>query len=349
MALKLVTNYDDAFRKLRKYFSFYLRGKVSYEHRNRNDNQLIFESILKFHNLDTFQSIYFFKHDKTFYFGLGREIYELVNVSSLTKISSNLHYKMKVKDAIMFAEDDSKVFFIMPIDLNSISDKELCSLKKKQDIINIDNNMYVNFGEFRGIHILKNLRNFMFNVDVDMSVTSYLKLNKVNILREFANDERFCKLCGNLVSKSYTEKTKLIDFSDKEICADCISKRLMDYFLVNSPTSYKKRENLEILAKKYSKIRFYLNLFKENELFNNDGVLPNNLGKYMFIPENKKLRFDTSNAHKFQKTIDLIDTIITFEDNDKISPFEELLFKNNLSVNDGVKIKNELEKMYFLV
>ena len=349
MALKLVTDYDAAFKKLRRYLSIHLRGKVSYEHRNHN-NLLIFESLLKFHNLDTFQSIYFFKHEKIFYFGLGREIYDLVNISSLTKISSSLQYKLKVKDAIMFAEEDSKIFFIMPIDLTSISDKEFCSLKKKQTIVNIDDKLYVNFGELRrrGIHILKNLRNFMFNVDVDMDVTSCLKLNKVNVLREYVNDKRFCKLCDNLISKSYIGKTKLIEFSDKEICADCISKRLMDYFLVKSPNSYKKKENLEILAQKNSKIRLYLNLFKEYNLFNDAGILPNNFGEYMFEPENKKLRFDTSNAHKFQKIIDLIDNIITFEDNlENISPFEEFLFKNNLSVNDGVIIKRKLEKDVF--
>jgi len=135
MNFELVDN-DEYLLKLRKYFSFYLRGKMEYQHLHPKTRQPLFNSQIHFHNLEVDNSIYFFKNNGFTYFGLGSEINDFISLNANTKLSTHLNYNIKVKNAIYFAKDElNKIFLIMPIDCESLSDKEIFSLKIKNEII----------------------------------------------------------------------------------------------------------------------------------------------------------------------------------------------------------------------
>ena len=349
MNFKLTKIDEEYSTKLENYFDFHLRGRIDYQHVNPTNNQLLFETTIHFHNLNVSDSIYYFKNDECYYCGLGREIQNFVNINANSRISSNLKYNLKVKQAIQFAKDElDKLFFVMPINLDSLSDKEIFSLKEKNDIIEIDGSEYINFGEIKkGIHILRNIRNFIAHVTVDMDYTSYLKLIKVRILNKYARDSRFCSSCNNLINNgSNDNKIKKMRDDFPGICLQCYEKKLINYFLSSVPKFCMKKRNLELLSCKQDIFKFYLDLLCKYELFDENDELHTCICDDDFIPSQYKL--DSSNLEKMQKMMYFIDNITVMDSIDSISSFEKVLLKNNLTYQDGLTIKNYLEKEVLL-
>jgi len=344
MNFELVDN-DEYLLKLRKYFSFYLRGKMEYQHLHPKTRQPLFNSQIHFHNLEVDNSIYFFKNNGFTYFGLGSEINDFISLNANTKLSTHLNYNIKVKNAIYFAKDElNKIFLIMPIDCESLSDKEIFSLKIKNEIIVIDNVEYINFGELKkGIHILRNIRNFMKHITVDSQYTSFLKIVRVKILYKFSKDPKFCPSCDNLIAKSYENNDimKNLVGNNPKICANCYSIKLTDYFLSNVTDIFLNKYYLEILAENNSDIKFYFNLFDKYNMFDEKGLLHKTSNKTSFVPH--KFQLNSHFLKTIQSYINLINKKTMFYDGDKLSDFKSTLKKNNLSYNDGIEIKKELE------
>ena len=339
-----LVDYDEYLPRLRKYFSFYLRGRMEYQHLHPKTKQLMFNSQIHFYNLDVGNSIYFFNNEGFTYFGLGWEIEDFASLNDI-RLSTSLKYQIKVKEAIHFAKDElDKIFLIMPINCELLSDKEICSLKDKNEIIVIDNVNYINFGELkRGIHILRNLRNFMQHITVDTQYTSFLKLVEVEILNKFSNNPNFCRYCNNLIAKSYenNEIIKNLVGDNPKICADCYSKKLMNYFLSKATNIFLNRYYLEILADNSLDIKFYLDLFDKYCMFDENGFLNNTSTQSSFVPP--KFQLNTSFLETMQSYSDLINEKTMIYDGDELSDFESTLIKNNLSYSEGFEIKNQIE------
>lgn len=339
-----LVDYDEYLPRLRKYFSCYLRGRMEYQHLHPETKQPISNTQIHFYNLDVGHSIYFFNNEGFTYFGLGREIEDFASFNSI-KLSTHLNYQIKVKEAIHFAKDElNKIFLIMPINCDLLSDKEIFSLKDKNEIIVIDNLEYINFGELkRGIHILRNLRNFMEHIIVDSQYTSFLKLVKVKILYKFSKDPNFCPSCDNLIAKSYenNEIIKNLVGDNPKICADCYSKKLMNYFLSKATNIFLNKYYLEILAENSLDIKFYLNLFEKYCMFDENGFLDNTSTKSSFVPP--KFQLNTPFLETMQSYSDLINEKTMIYDGDELSDFESTLLKNNLSYAEGFEIKNQIE------
>ena len=340
-----LVDYDEYLPKLRKYFSCYLRGRMEYQHLHPKTRQPLFNSQIHFHNLEVDNSIYFFKNEGFTYFGLGREINDFIGLKANTKLSTHLNYNIMVKDAIHFAKDElNKIFLIMPINCELLSDKEIFSLKDKNEIIAIDNVEYINFGELkRGIHILKNLRNFMEHITVDPQYTSFLKIVRVSILYKFSKDPNFCPSCNNLIAKSYenNEKIKNLVGDNPKICANCYSIKLMDYFLSKATDIFLNRHYLEILAENSSDIKFYLDLFNKYDMFNENGFLDKTSTQTSFVPS--KFQLNSLFLETMQEYSELINQKTMICEGDKLSDFESSLLKNNLSYAEGFEIKNQIE------
>ena len=340
-----LVDYDEYLPRLRKYFSCYLRGRMEYQHLHPETEQPMFNSQIHFYNLDVGNSIYFFSNEGFTYFGLGREIEDYVSLTANMKLSTNLNYNIKVKKAIHFAKDElNKIFLIMPINCDLLSDKEIFSLKDKNEIIIIDNVEYINFGELkRGIHILRNIRNFMEHITVDSQYTSFLKLVKVRILYKFSKDPNFCPSCDNLIAKSYenNEIIKNIVGDNPKICVDCYSKKLMNYFLSKATDIFLNRYYLEILAENTLDIKFYLNLFDKYGMFDENGFLEKTSTQSSFVPP--KYQLNTLFLETMQSYSDLINEKTMIYDGDELSDFESTLLENNLSYAEGFEIKNKLE------
>ena len=339
-----LVDYDEYLPRLKKYFSCYLRGRMEYQHLDSKNRQPIFNSQIHFYNLDVGHSIYFFNNEGFTYFGLGREIEDFASFNAI-KLSTHLNYQIKVKDAIHFAKDElNKIFLIMPINCDLLSDKEIFSLKDKNEIIVIDNVEYINFGELkRGIHILRNIRNFMEHITVDSQYTSFLKLVNVRILYKFSKDPNFCHSCDNLIAKSYenNEIIKNLVGDNPKICADCYSKKLMNYFLSKATNIFLNRYYLEILAENSLDIKFYLDLFDKYCMFDENGFLDNNSTKSSFVPP--KFQLNTPFLETMQNYSDLINEKTVIYEGDELSNFESTLLKNNLSYAEGFEIKNQIE------
>lgn len=339
-----LVDYDEYLPRLRKYFSCYLRGRMEYQHLHPETKQPISNTQIHFYNLDVGHSIYFFNNEGFTYFGLGREIEDFASFNTI-KLSTHLNYQIKVKDAIHFARDElNKIFLIMPINCDLLSDKEIFSLKDKNEIIVIDYVEYINFGELkRGIHILRNLRNFMEHITVDPQYTSFLKLVKVRILYKFSKDSNFCPSCDNLIAKSYenNEIIKNLVGDNPKICADCYSMKLMDYFLSKATNIFLNKYYLEILADNSLDIKFYLDLFEKYCMFDENGFLDNTSTKSSFVPP--KFQLNTSFLETMQSYSDLINEKTMIYDGDELSDFESTLLKNNLSYVEGFEIKNQVE------
>ena len=350
MVFEIANDLDECWSKLMEYFSFYLRGKIDYQHRHPDTNQLLFETKIHFFNLNVDESIYYFQHEDYFYFGLGTEISDFVNMESISKFSSHLNFNLKVNTAMMFAQKNSRIFFIMPIKCDLLSDKEYCSLIEKNEIITIEDQLYINFGELkRVIDILKNMRNFMFHSSVDLNINSYLELKSVSILYKYSKDPRFCHSCNNLISKSFKDNHPISQITDKHqtFCSKCFSLRVMDYFLSTVPLEFKKKHNLQSLAKNDGTFKFYLKLFNYYGLFNTVDILPENMGNFHFTP--KKMKINLNKYGNILKTLKMINklTVMHHDNMDRISPFEKKLFKNDLSYDDGKRIINKLENDAF--
>ncbi len=339
-----LVDYDEYLPRLKKYFSCYLRGRIEYQHLDSKTKQSVFNSQIHFYNLDVGHSIYFFNNEGFTYFGLGREIEDYATFNAI-KLSTHLNYQIKVKDAIHFAKDElNKIFLIMPINCDLLSDKEIFSLKDKNEIIVIDNVEYINFGELkRGIHILRNIRNFMEHITVDSQYTSFLKLVNVRILYKFSKDPNFCPSCDNLIAKSYenNEIIKNLVGDNPKICADCYSKKLMNYFLSKATNIFLNRYYLEILAENSLDIKFYLDLFDKYCMFDENGFLDNNSTKSSFVPP--KFQLNTPFLETMQNYSDLINEKTMIYEGDELSNFESTLLKNNLSYAEGFEIKNQIE------
>ena len=343
MDFELVVN-DEYLHRLKKYFSCYLRGRMEYQHLHPETKQPIFNSQIHFYNLDVGHSIYFFNNDGFTYFGLGREIEDFASFNAI-KLTTNLNYQIKVKEAIHFAKDElNKIFLIMPINCELLSDKEIFSLKDKNEIIVIDDVEYINFGELkRGIHILRNIRNFMEHITVDTKYTSFLKLIKVKILYKFSKDPNFCPTCDNLIVKSYenNEIIKNLVGNNPKICADCYSKKLMNYFLSKATNIFLNRYYLEILAENSLDIKFYLILFDKYDMFDENGFLDKTSTQSSFVPP--KYQLNTLFLETMQSYSDLINEKTMIYEGDELSDFESTLLENNLSYAEGFEIKNKLE------
>lgn len=339
-----LVDYDEYLPRLKKYFSCYLRGRMEYQHLHPETKQPISNTQIHFYNLDVGHSIYFFNNEGFTYFGLGREIEDFASFNAI-KLSTHLNYQIKVKEAIHFAKDElNKIFLIMPINCDLLSDKEIFSLKDKNEIIVIDDVEYINFGELkRGIHILRNLRNFMEHITVDSQYTSFLKLVKVRILYKFSKDPNFCPSCDNLIAKSYenNEIIKNLVGDNPKICADCYSKKLMNYFLSKATNIFLNKYYLEILADNSLDIKFYLDLFEKYCMFDENGFLDNTSTKSSFVPP--KFQLNTSFLETMQSYSDLINEKTMIYDGDELSDFESTLLKNNLSYAEGFEIKNQIE------
>jgi len=339
-----LVDYDEYLPRLKKYFSCYLRGRMEYQHLHPETKQPISNTQIHFYNLDVGHSIYFFNNEGFTYFGLGREIEDFASFNAI-KLSTHLNYQIKVKEAIHFAKDElNKIFLIMPINCDLLSDKEIFSLKDKNEILVIDGVEYINFGELkRGIHILRNLRNFMEHIIVDSQYTSFLKLVKVRILYKFSKDPNFCPSCDNLIAKSYenNEIIKNLVGDNPKICADCYSKKLMNYFLSKATNIFLNKYYLEILADNSLDIKFYLDLFEKYCMFDENGFLDNTSTKSSFVPP--KFQLNTSFLETMQSYSDLINEKTMIYDGDELSDFESTLLKNNLSYVEGFEIKNQVE------
>lgn len=339
-----LVDYDEYLPKLRKYFSCYLRGRMDYQHLHPKTKQPIFNSQIHYYNLDVGHSIYFFNNEGFTYFGLGREIEDFASFNAI-KLSTHLNYQIKIKDAIHFAKDElNKIFLIMPINCDLLSDKEIFSLKDKNEIIVIDNVEYINFGELkRGIHILRNIRNFMEHITVDPQYTSFLKIVRVRILYKFSKDSNFCPSCDNLIAKSYENNEIIKNLADDnpKICADCYSMKLMDYFLSKATDIFLNRYYLEILAENTLDIKFYLNLFDKYGMFDENGFLEKTSTQSSFVPP--KYQLNTLFLETMQSYSDLINGRTMICEGDKLSDFESTLLKNNLSYAEGFEIKNQVE------
>ena len=339
-----LVDYDEYLPRLKKYFSCYLRGRMEYQHLHPETKQPISNTQIHFYNLDVGHSIYFFNNEGFTYFGLGREIEDFASFNAI-KLSTHLNYQIKVKEAIHFAKDElNKIFLIMPINCDLLSDKEIFSLKDKNEILVIDGVEYINFGELkRGIHILRNLRNFMEHITVDSQYTSFLKLVKVRILYKFSKDPNFCPSCDNLIAKSYenNEIIKNLVGDNPKICADCYSKKLMNYFLSKATNIFLNKYYLEILADNSLDIKFYLDLFEKYCMFDENGFLDNTSTKSSFVPP--KFQLNTSFLETMQSYSDLINEKTMIYDGDELSDFESTLLKNNLSYVEGFEIKNQVE------
>lgn len=340
-----LVDYNEYLPRLRKYFSCYLRGRMEYQHLHPETEQPMFNSQIHFYNRDVGISIYFFNNEGFTYFGLGREIEDYVSLTANMKLSTNLNYNIKVKKAIHFAKDElNKIFLIMPINYDLLSDKEIFYLKDKNEIIIIDNVEYINFGELkRGIHILRNIRNFMKHITIDPQYTSFLKLVKVRILYKFSKDPNFCPSCDNLIAKSYenNELIKNIVGDNPKICADCYSKKLMNYFLSKATNIFLNKYYLEILAENSLDIKFYLNLFDKYSMFDENGFLNNTSTQSSFVPP--KFQLNTPFLETMQFYSEVINEKTMIYEGDQLSDFESTLLKNNLSYAEGFEIKNQIE------
>lgn len=340
-----LVDYNEYLPRLRKYFSCYLRGRMEYQHLHPETEQPMFNSQIHFHNRNVGISIYFFNNEGFTYFGLGREIEDYVSLTANMKLSTNLNYNIKVKKAIHFAKDElNKIFLIMPINCDLLSDKEIFYLKDKNEIIIIDNVEYINFGELkRGIHILRNIRNFMKHITIDPQYTSFLKLVKVRILYKFSKDPNFCPSCDNLIAKSYenNELIKNIVGDNPKICADCYSKKLMNYFLSKATNIFLNKYYLEILAENSLDIKFYLNLFDKYSMFDENGFLNNTSTQSSFVPP--KFQLNTPFLETMQFYSKVINEKTMIYEGDQLSDFESTLLKNNLSYAEGFEIKNQIE------
>ena len=329
--------------ELRKYFSFHLRGRIPYQHFNGEDPDSSFDTEIHFHNINNFYSIYFFKNEGIFYFGLGREIENFVNMTPLKKIIPNLDIRLKVKNAVKFAKKDDSLYLVMPIDCESLSDKQYASLMDFVEIIEVDNQEFVNFGEIkRGIHILKNIRNFMINISLDINFTSILKLNHVPISKNLDNSQ-FCSKCGNFIEKSYKQEGKLKRMvgDNPTVCANCFSKKLLNYFLLNTTELYLYKENLKIISKEDGIIKFYLDLFDKFNFFDEDGCLPNSPLTDDFSPKNYILHINR--AKKLQRIMDIANEMMLLSNNDVLSSFDKLLLSNNMNYSDGMNVQNQVK------
>lgn len=245
MGYKIIKNNFFHLKEFRKYLNFYLRGTLDYNLNSINSNQVSSNTTLHYYDNGGVDSIFYFKKDGYFYFGLDNDIDFFSNIKNVKSPTTNIKYRIKLKNSFNFAENEKgDIFLIVPIFFESLSDREIFILFEKNDIISISNKNYINFGSLSGgINILRNLRNFMFGSKVYMNVTDYLKIKCVYIPKYFFSDERFCRKCGNLIDKSFHNKKFLNEYKNSDrICADCYSKILMGYYSSKiSSDIYKKR------------------------------------------------------------------------------------------------------------
>lgn len=349
MALTLIDKHFGLY-KFKQYLEFRLRGKLDYSHIDIETNKIRFSSTIHYYNLGNNNSIFYFINDDIFYFGLDDDIYQYINNIAILSISGNFKFRIKLKDAFYFARDtgdDENIFLLVPINYENLSDIETSVFLQKNKIEIIDNKKYINFGGIKdNISILRNLRNFMSRTTIDMSITSFLKVNSTYVPKRF-HDGKFCRKCHNLISKSYKNKEFFKEFvpNNRGFCVDCYSKMLMGYFVSKFIFPiFHKQEVLMKLANDDQVFGFYFKLFEYYGEFKN-GILDfNELKKYysnQSVP--RRLNLDTPYYKHIRTKLLSINTIIKFGNSKEVSDFERVLFENNLSYADALDIKNKLE------
>ena len=365
MSLKLIDN-EEGLKKLESYFSFHLRGTISIvtiqKHKKKKKNKVYqrtsYLTDLHYYNKDKRSSIFYFVFQNDYYFGLDKKIKDLFKKDYLSVFFSTLkkRFDIKIKKHNMkFTIDENEdIHFLMPINTDSLNFFEVQTLNKTQKIIYDGKSEYIDFGVIteRNISVLRNLKNLMFKTKINHQTTKYLKLEKIFLSsEEKVFTKGICPVCNTSISQSYDKNPEIKEFAGKNplYCAECYSKGMVKLFLKKYPNFLKNKHNLEKLSKNDFVLKFYLNLLEKFNVFDNKGRIPDELlvyEKFRDYPNvEPRLTINLNNYNFLQDILPIIDDLIplnNFKKND-FSNIEKILYKRNLTYNDGLNIKNQIE------
>ncbi|MBR5503920.1 MAG: hypothetical protein IKV87_05725 [Methanobrevibacter sp.] len=137
-----------------------------------------------------YTSVYKEKDEITYLFGLARE--NVVATSSFMDMGSQirpilvavLNLEDSSKSTIVFAEDSDefKNVILLRIDCGELNDEELLVLKNKNKISQLEEGKgFINFGAIGEFNTLRNIRNFISNVEFEYDNGLYAKIISVSI------------------------------------------------------------------------------------------------------------------------------------------------------------------------
>ncbi len=368
MSFKLIEN-EEGLKKLEDYFSFYLRGSINIEtiqkHKKNNKKRkknkphkvTSYLTDLHYYNKDQRSSIFYFVLKNEYYFGLDKKIKDLIRKDYLSVFFSTLtkRFDIKIKKHNMkFSIDENEnIHFLMPINTDSLNYFEVQNLNKNQKIIYDGKIEYIDFGVIteRDISVLKNLKNLMSRNKINYQISECLKIEKVFISKEKYFPQGICPVCNTSISQSYVKNPEIMEFAGKNppYCAECFSKGMVKLFLKKFPNLLKNKYNLEKLSNKDFALKVYSNLLEKFNVFDKQGQIPDELllyEKFRDYPNvEPRLKVNLKDYDFLRDILPLIDNLIplnNFKRND-ISVIEKVLYKHNLTYNDGLNIKKHIE------
>lgn len=137
-----------------------------------------------------YTSIYKDKNEFTYFFGLARDpviatsSYMDMGAKIVPKLVAILNTEDSSKSTIVFAEDSEEFndVILLRIDCSQLSDLELKVLKNKNRLTRLeDGKGFIKFGPIGDFNTLRNIRNFISNVDFEYDNGIYAKIIRVSI------------------------------------------------------------------------------------------------------------------------------------------------------------------------
>ena len=338
---------------------------------NLNYNERIIKIL--FHNISNPISIYVgslnnHSVSEVYFFGLEKDLKDKNDFKNVIepRLIVSFNYNIK-KSAVVFAYVDFKINLCLRINLDNLSEKEKCILKRKNKIVSFKGNYFIVLGQFdNSINILRNMRNFISNCTFYNDSVDIVNIKSVHIPVNFdfkkncpeVEDEiiishdkhSYCMICGNKIDESYEINSEFLEIvgDNPNKCAYCFSKVFMAYFQNKISDKFSNRAYLISVSENKELIKFYLNLCENNnaikrtEKINFSEDFQKDYLKFKDdIPKKYHLNQITRGKKGISAIIDIIDEY-TLENNRLSLSFEELLQKHNLSNNDGWEIRNQL-------
>ena len=320
------------------------------------------------------RSIYFTKvpiTDYKFYYFFGLDTDSLIKNNKYINYEDYIYPKMVLslnsnsfdESGICFGCQDENILLLMKIDFNLLDDEQIKKLMNKNLIEKINDNYYINFGQFNeGFYLLRNIRNFLSNFYIDNKNFNFIKLIPENY--DFTpienpqadlNENIYCMCCGEKIDITY-ELNK--DFKDivgenPDRCASCFSKIMISYFIKKIEGISGSKEYIKKISSKPDLINFYFTLLETTGIISRDssinfinGFEHVNKDLYNQIPSKYLIEDDYNNkflksTSKVCENIDKL-TLYSYSYDVLSVGFQNKLINSKLSLEDGWKIRDKL-------
>ena len=308
-----------------------------------------------------YTSIYKDKNEFTYFFGLARDpviatsSYMDMGAQIVPKLVAILNTEDSSKSSIVFAEDSEEFnnVILLRIDCSQLSDLELKVLKNKNRLTRLEEGKgFIKFGPIGNFNTLRNIRNFISNVDFEYDNGIYAKIINVSIPldvhslkpdRDVLKDRFYNSTISNstfedVIDVNLEEEKEDSNSSSNDLTSDSVYDSSSDEINVAKSKDYSKIVDNTSLNKDFIEDSYSdLYLFKKFIVEENEVYMEMSIPKDEFFKIMKLLHYFVDSYRfvlDFIEVLDMDDGLLNItssilnDDVEMIKIIEDILKKN---------------------